>query len=123
MQSAVIRAMTLADLDRVLAIAASEKNVPQWPRSAYAASIDPAAHPNRVALVAEDAATRQVAGFTVARVILPEAELESVVTVPEFQRKGVARAMFAALVARLRDAGACEVSLEVRESNHAAKAL
>ena len=123
MQPALIRTMTLADLDLVVAIAESERNAPQWPRSAYAAAVDPAAQPMRIALVAEDVATRQVAGFVVARVISPEAELETIVTATAFQRRGLAREMFVALAVQLERAGAVEVSLELRESNHRAKAL
>ncbi len=51
-----IRRMTPADMDRVTEIAASHKDAPQWPRSAYLAALDPAAAPLRIALVAEEVA-------------------------------------------------------------------
>ena len=81
--------MELTDLDRVMEIAASTKNAPNWTREAYLAAIDPAGSPRRVALVAE--ASKDLAGFAVASLTPPEAELEAIVTAMPFQRRGVAR--------------------------------
>ena len=120
---AIIRPMAEKDLDGVLEIAASEKQAPRWRREAYLAALDPAAALRRVALVAEDACTGNMAGFAVASVTPPEAELETIVTAPTYQRQGLARQLFAALVAELRSAGVSELVLEVRASNGAAKAF
>jgi ribosomal-protein-alanine acetyltransferase len=123
MQSTVIRAMALADLDRVVNMAAREPNAPGWPRSAYMAAIEADTVPRRIALVAEDDATSQIAGFVIARLMPPESELESIVTATEFRRRGVARQLFASLVEKLKEAGITEVLLELRESNRPARAL
>jgi [ribosomal protein S18]-alanine N-acetyltransferase len=123
MQSTVIRAMTLADLDRVMEIAASQTNAPSWPRSAYVAAVGSGAEPRRVSLVAEDTSTSQVAGLVVARLMPPEAELETIVTATEFQRRGLARLLFGGLAAALKTAGVTDILLELRDSNQAAKAL
>jgi ribosomal-protein-alanine acetyltransferase len=45
--------MSEADLERVLEIAASLREVPHWPAATYAAAIDAMNTPRRVALVAE----------------------------------------------------------------------
>ena len=61
-----------------------------------------------------------VAGFVVARLIVPEAELESIAVAGEFQRRGVARELFAALAEALGRSGVGEIMLEVRAGNEAA---
>jgi ribosomal-protein-alanine acetyltransferase len=48
-----IRRMSAADLERVLEIAASLREVPHWAAAAYAAAVDAMNTPRRVALVAE----------------------------------------------------------------------
>jgi ribosomal-protein-alanine acetyltransferase len=63
---------------------------------------------------------RVVVGFAGASVVLPEAELETIVVAREWQRRGVARRLFAALVEELSAAGVQDVHLEVRGSNGAA---
>jgi len=123
MQTAVIRVMSKADLDEVLKIAAGERNAPAWPRSAYMAALEPDARPGRIALVVEDPLTGQVAAFAVARLVSTEAELETIVTATGFRRRGVGRILFAGLVDRLEKAGATEILLEMRESNHTARAF
>jgi ribosomal-protein-alanine N-acetyltransferase len=129
--STYIRRMTPADLDQVIALAASVENAPHWPRSAYLAALDPEAAPLRMALVAEapragvaDPSVKSsplgrgvVAGFAVASLLAAQAELESIAVAPQFQRRGLARLLFAELVAELRTARATEVILEVRASN------
>ena len=110
-----IRRMELADLDSVMEIAAGTKNAPNWTREAYVAVIDPAGSPRRVALVAET--SKDLAGFAVASLTPPEAELEAIVTAVPFQRRGVARNLVDFVVKYLRAEGVSEVLLEVRASN------
>lgn len=102
-------------------IAVDEKSAPQWTRAMYAAALDPQSVPKRMALVAE--ALETVAGFAVARVIAPEAELETIVTASAFRRRGISRQLFAELSLELRQLGVDEILLEVRESNWPARAL
>lgn len=118
-----IRRMAAADLDRVIAISASLKQSPQWQRAAYVAALDPEAAPRRIALVAEDATTGQIAGFAVASLTPPEAELETIAVEAEFQRRGAARQLFLALADEMRAERVRDVFLEVRESNQQALAL
>lgn len=120
---AIIRPMAEKDLDGVLEIAASQKQAPRWQPEAYLAAIDPAAVLRRVALVAEDASKGNLAGFAVASVTPPEAELETILTARTYQRQGFARRLFAAIAVELRAAGVSELVLEVRASNGTAKAF
>jgi ribosomal-protein-alanine N-acetyltransferase len=148
--------MTPADVDRVIEIAESLREAPQWTRSAYLAALDPAASPARIALVAQDPSgaealvdsigvTRglkppppsdmgfsaacgedecgRIAGFLVASLLPPQAELELIAVALDFQRQGLARQLFAALASELGAALVTEVLLEVRASNHPALGL
>jgi ribosomal-protein-alanine N-acetyltransferase len=111
-----IRPLEDSDVDRLAEIAAGLDQAPQWPRSAYASLLQS----ERVVLVAEDAGSGAVAGFVVARLILPEAELESIAVAGEFRRRGVARELFSALSGMLGRSGVAEIMLEVRAGNGAA---
>ncbi|MGA2350678.1 MAG: GNAT family N-acetyltransferase [Terracidiphilus sp.] len=122
-QAVSVRPMTTADLDQVIEIAESLSQAPRWPRSAYLTALDPNATPRRIALVAQGLAANSVAGFAVASLIPPQAELEMIAVAPPAQRHGVARALFAALAAELRAALVTEVILEVRASNQPALEL
>ncbi|WP_058188473.1 GNAT family N-acetyltransferase [Terracidiphilus gabretensis] len=117
-----VRVMDAADVDAVTALAAKLPMAPQWQLDAYLAALDPQTSPVRIALVAETA-PRVLIGFTVASVIPPEAELESIAVVWEFQRRGVAWRLFEALTDKLAAAGVTKVLLEVRASNAAALSL
>lgn len=119
-----IRSMIPADLDRVLEIAGGLKQAPQWPRSAYLAALDPEGAPPRIALVAEEPAPpAAVAGFAVAGLLLPQAELEIIAVASEAQRRGLAGQLFQALAAELARAGVSEIILEARASNQPALGL
>lgn len=121
--SALIRRMTLADLDRVMEIAESLKDAPQWPRSAYLAALDPAAAPPRIALVVEGPEAGMVAGFAVASLLPQEAELEIIAVAPAAQRQGLAVRLFEALIAEFYTAYIKGIMLEVRATNQPALEL
>jgi len=119
--SVCIRAMAEGDVDRVAAIAASLGTAPQWARSSYTAAIAPGGIPRRIALVAEVGG--EVAGFVVASVVVPQAELESIVVAAAAQGQGIGAVLLAALMGELRLSRVAEVSLELRESNRMAGRL
>jgi len=119
----VFRAMRAEDVNRVTEIADQLKQAPHWPRSAYAAAIDPLAEPGRVAFVAVEAAMDAIGGFIIATILPPQSELEIVAVTPAVQRQGIARGLIAVLAARLRVGNVTEVTLEVRASNDPALAL
>lgn len=115
--------MTAADLDRVMEIAASLPDAPHWPQSAYLAALDPAGVPRRIALVVADPQTKDLQGFTVALLLPPQAELETIAVGSAYQRRELGRRLFDSLACELRTAGVGEVVLEVRASNHAGLAF
>ena len=61
--------------------------------------------------------------FVLGRVILDEAEVLTLATAPDSQRRGLARQALAAFEAAARAAGARHLFLEVAEPNHPARAL
>ena len=62
-------------------------------------------------------------GFTLCRLISPEAELLLIGVAPAVRRRGVARALLAAAAADARSRDATTLFLEVRDGNAAALAL
>ncbi|MGA8089923.1 MAG: GNAT family N-acetyltransferase [Terracidiphilus sp.] len=117
-----IRPLEGPDVDRLAEIAAGLEQAPQWPRSVYDSLLENAGR-ERIVLVAEDHGSGFVAGFVVARLIPPEAELESIAVAGEFQRRGVARELFSALAGVLGRTGVGEIMLEVRAGSGAALGL
>jgi [ribosomal protein S18]-alanine N-acetyltransferase len=115
--SVTIRLMCLQDIEQVLQIAAVTPTAPHWNQSAYIQALN---HP-RLALVAEE--RNFLVGFAVVFVVDRQAELEFIAVVPEQQKKGVARALFKNLMARLQAVQVSEVILEVRASNLPAQAF
>jgi ribosomal-protein-alanine N-acetyltransferase len=114
-----IRRMTAADVDRVIEIAVELKDAPQWPAAVYLSALDAENLPARVAFVAEEPGPRSgaILGFAVASVVVPEAELETIVVAPGHRRRGAGGLLFNALAAELRAAQVTDVHLEVRCSN------
>jgi [ribosomal protein S18]-alanine N-acetyltransferase len=112
--------MAAADVARVVEIAASLPDAPHWPQAAYLTALDPTRTPRRIALVAFDQQVEQLQGFTVAGVVPPQADLETIAVDAAHQRLGLGRRLFDTLADELQAAGAREVVLEVRASNHAA---
>ena len=112
-----LRRMGEADLAHVMAIAAILKNAPHWPREVYLSALAPDSAPPRIALVAEDRANCALIGFTVASLLPPQAELESIAVSSAEQRRGIGRRLLFAMIEELKAAGVREVFLEVRASN------
>jgi ribosomal-protein-alanine N-acetyltransferase len=121
LENLAVRPMTEQDLDRVLEIAADSAQVPHWPRAVYETALNPEAAPRRIALVAE--AAGDVAGFAVASVVAPQAELESIAVAAAARRQGVASRLLNALTAELKRLKVTELLLEVRASNQPALEL
>lgn len=115
-----VRPLREADLERAFEIAQSLKAAPDWPRHFYVEALQPESSRRRIALAAADRRSGELIGFTVASLIPPEAELESIAVVAPGQRCGVGRQLLAALVEELQRAGVEALLLEVRASNLAA---
>lgn len=116
-----IRPMTAADVEGVRTLAAGLPHAPHWASFSWEILLDSVA-PRRVVLVAE-AAAGIIAGFAIASLLPPEAELESIAVAQEFQRLGIARSLLQAVEAEIRAAGVTVLLLEVRPSNAPAQAL
>lgn len=114
--------MALHELPAILTLADSLPGVPHWSRSNYQAALNPANPTPRIALVAE-ANKGILAGFAVASLAGPEAELESIAVAPSWQRQGIARGLFRHLARQLCARGVDKVFLEVRASNLPARNL
>ena len=117
-EKALVRHMTVADVPRVMEIAASLPEAPRWPESSYLGALIPESIPRRIALVAAGQQPGRVEGFIVASLLPPQAELESIAVSAGTQRLGRGRMLLAGLVNELRMAGVLEIVLEVRASNH-----
>ena len=125
----VIRQMREEDVADAVALAAVLPEAPHWPPSVYIEAIAGACQ--RLALVAETLVAetqkakvdRQVAGFAVAGLMLPEAELEAIAVARKEQGRGVGYALLMGILEACHRAGAEMVFLEVRETNAAGLAL
>lgn len=117
-----IRPMTVADVPWVIDVAAGLEHAPLYPRSTWMGVLNPQSVPRRAALVAIDPSDRLL-GFTVASLLPPQAELETIAVAAPSQRQGIARRLLQFLILELRSAGIHEIWLEVRVSNAPAIAL
>src|SRR4051812_32585851 len=91
-----------------------------WPVEQYE-NVFSSAAPTRVALVLTE--DNDIQGFVIARVVHDEWEVENIVVARAARRRGLGARLLNDVVERARAEGATAVSLEVRESNHAARAL
>ncbi|MDT3521623.1 ribosomal protein S18-alanine N-acetyltransferase [Cronobacter sakazakii] len=65
----------------------------------------------------------KMAAFAITQVVLDEATLFNIAVDPAFQRRGLGRALLEHLIEALEARGVLTLWLEVRTSNHAARAL
>jgi ribosomal-protein-alanine N-acetyltransferase len=112
-----IRPATAADLASIVSIERSSDTAAHWNEAEYATAL----HGRRLILVAELASN--IVGFLVASTATEEWELENIAVDPTQRKRGVGRALMAALIDYARLAGAVEVRQEIRQSNVSAQAL
>jgi ribosomal-protein-alanine N-acetyltransferase len=120
-----IRPAVDADISAMVAIERASFSDP-WTAAAIASTLR---HDHMRVLVAEergelggDGAGRPL-GYVVAMIAGPEAEIADLAVSPDARRRGIGRALIDRLLADLAAMGVESVFLEVRESNHAARAL
>jgi ribosomal-protein-alanine N-acetyltransferase len=107
-----------ADLPAVLAIERASFGVP-WSEAAVRPElVDDGRHLPVLAVVGD-----HVAGFALIWVIVDELHLVNFAIDPAFRRRGVGRALLEEIFRLARERGLLRVTLEVRESNEAARAL
>lgn len=110
-------AMTVADLNLVMAIEATAYRCP-WTRGNFVDSLA-AGYLARLACDAQG----QCIGYFVAMLGAGELHLLNLTVTPRLQRQGLGKTLLHGLCAEGRRLGAGIVWLEVRESNHAARRL
>jgi len=113
----VLRDLVSADLEAVDELEHRLFGDP-WPRSFFLEALSDA---GAVCRVAERRG--EIAGYLVATIQSPVAELQNLATAPEQQRAGVARALLEDLIETCRVRAVRELGLEVRVSNFAAQGL
>lgn len=116
-QPAVVRPMTLDDVEAVFAIDRLSFSMP-WTERAYRYEVSE--NPNSSAWVAEASlpdGERQVAGMIVTWIILDEAHVGTIAVHPDFRRQGIGARLLAVSLADAVRRGATQALLEVRRSN------
>ncbi len=117
--SIAIRRAVASDLGRMRGLAAHAATAANWTEAQYAQLFAP--DNKRVVLVLEE--DGHVQGFLVGHVIGEEWELENIAIAPDARRRLLGTRLLGEFLDQARSAGATAVFLEVRESNHAARAL
>ena len=114
----LVRAMTPDDLDGVMAVEQGSFAAP-WSRSAFAEELEK----NRLAryLVALDGDV--IVGYAGTWLVINEAHVTNVAVQVGRRHEGIGRLLMEALMKLARDEGMESMTLEVRVSNEAAKAL
>ena len=108
-----------ADLDGILAVDHSSFLRP-WTRDMYEAELkNPAV--TRIFVVRTDECA--VAGYCTAWFIVPELHINNLAIRPEFRRQRLATILLDRVLKAAQAEGADRATLEVRRSNHAARAL
>jgi [ribosomal protein S18]-alanine N-acetyltransferase len=115
-----IRAATTTDLPAMMVLEKRAATAAHWSAEQYGALFR-ASNPARFALVLQEEAGLQ--GFVIARVVGDDWEIENIAVAGPARRRGLGARLLGELLDLARTRGAGSVFLEVRESNHAARAL
>jgi ribosomal-protein-alanine N-acetyltransferase len=116
-----VRAATLADLAAMKGLASASPQAAQWGDQEWSRIFDRAAPVTRAVIAGEEGSA--VCGFLVARILGRDWELENVVVARQVRRRGAARQLIKELIRLAESHQAAVIHLEVRESNHPARAL
>lgn len=119
----LIRAAVPGDIPQMMEVIEQSDTAAHWSAREYDTLFAVDA-PKRVAIVAaNEAANDEIAGFVVARCGEEEWEIENIVVVVKFQRRGIGEGLIRELMRNARQTSVESVLLEVRESNVPARAL
>jgi len=116
-----LRPAAPGDLTRLIQIAAHSATAAQWNRLEYQKLFAPDLLQNHTALVIEEGG--EVVGFMVARQLGTEWEIENIAVTGSARRRGLGTRLLGEFLDLVRSRGGREISLEVRESNLAARRL
>jgi ribosomal-protein-alanine N-acetyltransferase len=120
-KSVRVRPAVPADLPRLVEIASHSATAAQWNHAEYQKLFAPEQPKSRTALVIERGV--DVAGFVVGRQVADEWEIENIAVTGSARRCGLGTRLLGEFLNMVRSGGGTEVYLELRESNHAARAL
>jgi ribosomal-protein-alanine N-acetyltransferase len=112
-----LRAMTAADLPRVLDIENACFSTP-WKDATFRGLMRRTDTDLYVAELQD-----RIVGYAACWTVIDQSELGNVAVVPEARGRGIGGALVDAVVERVKERGAHELFLEVRESNHVAQAI
>ena len=126
-----IRKATADDIPSMMALARASGAAAHWTEQQYRELLSPAGKVHRLSIVAEaapevstpSAPQKGLLGFLIARLLTAECELENIVVSPAARRRGIGRQLLGSLLLAARETDIESVFLEVRESNHAARAF
>jgi [ribosomal protein S18]-alanine N-acetyltransferase len=104
----------------MMSVASHAVTAAQWSESQYRSLFSATEH-GRMGLVIEE--DSEVQGFLLARSVDREWEIENVAVAEPARRRGLGTRLLNEFLDFIRREGATSVFLEVRESNHAARAL
>ena len=122
MQGILLRVAEPSDAERLLTFTESTPGAPRWPRTAWTQILQsPVGGMQRMVLIAES--VDECVGFGVLSLAADEAEIESLAVSAGWRRRGIAKRICEDLLGWAGARGAKHVSLEVRVSNSAARAL
>jgi len=116
-----IREMKMADMDEVLSIA-SDPFLTPWTEMMFTREMQLSFSRSLVAL-SKVQQSRQIAGFITYWIIADEVQLHNIAVHRDFRRRGIASKLFLAMIQEALDQGIGTGTLEVRNSNEAARKL
>jgi len=115
-----IRSAAADDLSAMMELEKHAATAAHWSREQYE-ELFRVSHLARVALILQEGSAFH--GFVIARVVGAEWEIENIAVAGPARRRGLGTRLLGELLDMARAQGAAAVFLEVRESNHAARAL
>lgn len=113
----LVRRATPDDVPRMMEIARHSVTAAQWTQPQYERAFS---QDHLVTVIEEDS---MVLGFMVGRSVAGEWEIENIAVTGPARRRGLGSRLLGEFLHHIRSSGAAAVSLEVRESNHAARKL
>lgn len=113
-----VRAAARRDIDAVVEIHARRPGLSGRAREQFEAELE---RPRSYFLIAEEAGA--AAAFACAREVAGELQIELLAVAPERSRRGIGRILLGELLSRAKAAGCTLATLEVAESNAAARGL
>jgi [ribosomal protein S18]-alanine N-acetyltransferase len=120
----VIRQAKADHIPAIMRLERSSNDAAHWSEQQYQSLIEAnTGEISTLALVAECEPKSTIVAFLIARQIGPDWELENIVVDQEMRGRGIGTRLLNRLLDRAQQANSDAVFLEVRESNHAARAL